>query len=110
MPSEMLASIDGTALDQLTVFGAIVSMTVRPVKRRLSNAKLPAFQHVKCWNARECALDLLNGSTIVPFAALLLSVFAPSMLKALTASSPLVVALAGGVGLVFTLGAVLSAK
>lgn len=90
-----------SAIDAWTLAVAFVVVAAKAAYRH-RNAQGPAFSRNACIN------DLLNGSVIVPFCAMIGSVFSQSLL-AYAHTGSLLNGLAGAVGLFFIAGELLAA-
>jgi len=86
--------IDGSVADIVTLAVATICIFVRPVKRKWIGA-LP------CFTLRDCIVDCLNGSTLVPFALLIASVMSSEILEEALKANKISMALAGIIGILF---------
>ena len=93
--------IDGNLLNVATFTVAVFCVFVRPIRLRLRGCK-------KCWRADKVVTDFLNGSAIVPFAALPATVFSSSALIMVKDNIPTLAA-AGFVGFVYVMAEVFNA-
>jgi hypothetical protein len=92
--------VDGNVVDIVTLCVGTVAVFVRPVRRGWKGLK-PAFTR------RACVVDFLNGATLVPFLLLIGSVISSELLQE-ALKAKLSMGLAGGVGVFFILGELLS--
>ena len=81
--------IDGNLVDMATIVVGISTTFISPCKRIFSGEK-PLFIR------DEVIFSLLNGTAIVPFFLMILSVFSSDVLHELVASSRISLAIGGG--------------
>ena len=74
---------------------------VRPVRLKLRKKK-------KCWRAAKVVMDFLNGSAVVPFAAMPATIFSSTVLTMVKDNLPTLAA-AGFVGFVYVVSEVFTA-
>lgn len=99
----MLSSlgIDGNLLNVATFTVAVLCVFVRPIRLKCRKKK-------KCWRADKVVMDFLNGSAIVPFAAMPATIFSSTVLNIVKDNLPTLAA-AGFVGFVYVLSEVFTA-
>lgn len=85
----------GGAVDAATI-GCGLAIVLGKVGLRLFNGGRPSVA--------TCGVDFLNGTVVVPFGLMLGSVFSTTVHQSLQQSSPLMISVAGGIGLFFVLG------
>lgn len=93
--------IDGNLLNVATFTVAVFCVFVRPARLRLRGCK-------KCWRADKVVMDFLNGSAIVPFAAMPLTIFSSAVMTLVKDNLPTLAA-AGFVGFVYVVSEVFNA-
>jgi hypothetical protein len=90
-------TLDGSRLDILTLAVAFVTILVRPTRRRLTGSDVKT-------NRQELGTDFLNGATLVPFGAMILSVLSSDILRTAMEGDRLFFGVGGGLGLIFVIG------
>lgn len=94
--------IDGNAIDMATILIGAGSVFVRPV-RNLINGQPANFDR------RDCAVDFLNGATLVTFIMLVGCAFWTALMQEVL-KSKVSLPLAGGMGVLFLLGEILGGE
>lgn len=84
---------DGNVGDIATVGVAALAIFIRPIRRTRSGGP--------CFNTRDCILDCLNGSTVVPFALLVGAAMSTTIAAEIVKTSKVSMAIAGLIGLIF---------
>lgn len=95
--------IDGNRFNIATLTVAVLTIFVRPLRRRLLRGRTKP-----CWRADKAAYDFLNGSAIVPFAVMPMTVFSKSLSDIVLSNVPTLAA-AGVVGFIYVIGEVFTA-
>jgi hypothetical protein len=87
-------SLDGSVVDMTTIGVGLAAMFLRPLRRKLN-------KHPNCFSMRDCVVDFLNGSTIVPFLLLVMSVMSTRLLHEALQTNKLSMGIAGVIGFIF---------
>jgi hypothetical protein len=92
-----------TTINALTVLGGFVTVIVGIIIRYRRG-------HKPCISRGRCSSDLLNGTTLVPFFVIALSVFSDTLLQALIKEGTAFLSTAGAIGGFFVLGEIVKSE